>query len=462
MKTRRARSLLLIAAVFHGLVYVLLLPAWMGEDEPWHVEYTHHLATGHVPWGGVEMHGAEREEDDDRRLMPLSQLQVRRRIGGLDPEEISETQAATLSSMREEDFFRRVDFAPWHGGATNFDQVQDAFTATHQPPLYYALGALLTRVTGAKTPIEELRTLRWMALACYLAMIAVTLALARLVTSDLRLIGLAGFICAWLPMHARQAAVANNDVLANVIGASLLLAAALQLSRSKEGLTAQGAMTLVVLIALAFLTKTTTLACALLAAFAFLTAFSRGDRKRALFTALGCVVVAASGYVYLRATHSPSLPTSWSDLGERFTEGFNAAYMSELWRTTVGAFNWYSRDLPAWVSTTAMIVAFGLMMGALTKTASGVEQKGRAILVLCICALLAQCVMIGLRGVSAGRYLFPILPAAATLLAVGAAAIVPERSRQRAISFLVIAFIAFDAVFLWRGLLVEQYLVWGD
>ena len=62
MKPRRARSLLLIAAVFHGLVYVLLLPAWMGEDEPWHVEYTHHLATGHVPWGGVVMQGAEREE----------------------------------------------------------------------------------------------------------------------------------------------------------------------------------------------------------------------------------------------------------------------------------------------------------------------------------------------------------------------------------------------------------------
>ena len=81
MKIRRTRSLLLIAAVLHGLVYMLLLPPWMGEDEPWHVEYAHHLSTGHLPWGGIEMHGADREEDDDRRLMPLSQLQVRRRIG---------------------------------------------------------------------------------------------------------------------------------------------------------------------------------------------------------------------------------------------------------------------------------------------------------------------------------------------------------------------------------------------
>ena len=51
MKIRRTRSLLLIAAVLHGLVYMLLLPPWMGEDEPWHVEYAHHLSTGHLSTG---------------------------------------------------------------------------------------------------------------------------------------------------------------------------------------------------------------------------------------------------------------------------------------------------------------------------------------------------------------------------------------------------------------------------
>ena len=149
-------------------------------------------------------------------------------------------------------------------------------------------------------------------------------------------------------------------------------------------------------------------------------------------------------------------------MGERITEGFNAANMTELWRTTVGAFNWYSRELPGWVYTATMIVALFLMMGAFTKTCSGVEMKCRAVLVLCLCALLAQVLIIGLRGVAAGRYLFPILPALATLLAVGAGALTTERARQRIVSGVVIAFIAFDAVFLWRGLLVEQYLVWGN
>jgi len=142
--------------------------------------------------------------------------------------------------------------------------------------------------------------------------------------------------------------------------------------------------------------------------------------------------------------------------------GFNLASLSELWRTTLGAFNWYSRDLPDWISTTVMIVLLTLIIAAYTKISSGTEQRGRAVLILCLCALLAQFMIIGLRGVPAGRYLFPVLPAAAVLLATGAGALSAERRRQHIITGLVITFIALDAVFLWRGLLVEQYLVWGN
>ena len=324
MKTRRTRSLLLIAAVLHGLVYMLLLPPWMGEDEPWHVEYAHHISTGHAPWGGVEMHGAERQENDDRRLMPLSQLQVRRRIGGLNPIEIRETQEEVIASMREEGFFRRVDFAPWHGGSTNFDQIQDAFTATHQPPLYYALAALVSNLSGAETPLEELRSMRWIGFFCYLAMIAMTLALARLVTKDLFIVALAGFFCAWIPMHARQAAVVNNDVLAKTISGALLLAGAYQLSRVNGRLSLASVLTLLALIILAFATKTTTLACVLCAGFAYVTAPARGDAGKTLLASLACGGVLAVGYGYWRYMHSPSLPTDWADMSERLERGHSS------------------------------------------------------------------------------------------------------------------------------------------
>lgn len=461
MKSWRDRCLILVAALLHGLVYVLLLPAWMGEDEPWHVEYAHHLATGHMPWGGVEMHGAERPENDDRRLMPLSQLQVRRRIGDLEPIEIQETQEAILASMREEEFFRRVDFAPWSGGTKNFDQVQDAFTATHQPPLYYMLAALILDLTDSRTPIEELGSLRWIAFVCYLAMIAISLALARLVTDDLALVALAGFICAWIPMHARQAAVVNNDVLAKVIGGGLLFAGASQLSRMKGKLSPMALLILLALIVSAFATKTTTLACVICGGLAYIAAPARGDGGKTLAASLACGGVLAVGYGYWRSTHSPSLPTSWSDMSERLGQGLSSTNLNELWRTSVGAFNWYSRDLPGSVSSTAGVVVSLLLLGALWRVFRP-QKNDLVLIVLCLCALVAQCAMIALRGVSAGRYLFPVLPAIAVLLAIGAGALGPNITRKRVISGLVIGLIAFDAVFLWRGLLVEQYLVWGD
>ena len=461
MKTRRDRSLILIAALLHGLTYCLLLPAWMGEDEPWHVEYAHHISTGHMPWGGIEMHGAARPEDDDRSIMALSQLQVRRRLGGLKPSELGQTQEAILDSMREEDFFRRVDFAPWSGGAENFDQVQEAFTATHQPPLYYMIGAAALKIANAKTPLEELRVLRSIALLCYLLVILLTFLIARLVTDDLWLVALAGFICAWIPMHARQAAVVNNDVLAKLVGGALLLAGALQLSSKRRELTPSAIAGLIILIAIAFVTKTTVFACVLCAGLAYVTAPARGDAGKTLAASLACGGVLAVGYGYWRATHSPSLPTSWGQLSERLGQGLSSTNLSELWRTSVGAFNWYSRDLPTGVSTLALTGSSLLLFAALWQLRRG-GKNDRGILTLCLLALIAQYGMIAMRGVSAGRYLFPVLPAIATLLAVGATHLGPKFTKRRVVAGFVIAFIAMDAVFLWRGLLVEQYLVWGN
>ena len=461
MKTRRDRFLIIIAALIHGLSYCLLLPAWMGEDEPWHVEYAHHISTGHMPWGGIEMHGAARPEDDDRRIMALSQLQVRRRLGGLQGYEISETQEAILDSMKEESFYRRVDFAPWPGGTENFDQVQDAFTATHQPPLYYMLGAAAIKAWGAKTPLEELYVLRAIALVCYLAVVLLTILIARMMTKDLWLVALAGFICAWIPMHARQAAVVNNDVLAKVVGGALLFAATRQLTKEKRELDLPAIAWLLVLIAVAFLTKTTVFGCVLCAGIAYVTAPARGDAGKTLAASLACGGVLAIGYGYWRATHSPSLPTSWGQLSERLDQGLSGTNFSELWRTGVGAFNWYSRDLPAGATSLAL-TGFSLLFFAGLWQLRRQGKTDRSVLIFCLLVCLTQFGLIALRGVSAGRYLFPVLPALAILLAVGATNMGPRVTRHKVVAGVVIAFIALDAVFLWRGLLVEQYLVWGN
>ena len=134
--------LLLAAAVLHGLAYFLLLPPWMGEDEPWHVEYAHHVATGHTPWGGLPLAAKDREE------MPFAHMQVRLRFAGLAPEEIAATEAEILDSMRGHDFWARVDWASWGGGAENFDQVARDHTATTHSPLYYAVSAAGLAIAG--------------------------------------------------------------------------------------------------------------------------------------------------------------------------------------------------------------------------------------------------------------------------------------------------------------------------
>ncbi len=74
---------LLVAALLHAAAFLVLLPPWMGEDEPWQVEFASHVAAGHAPWGGIATSGSSADRPhDDRELMSLPQLQVRRRRAG--------------------------------------------------------------------------------------------------------------------------------------------------------------------------------------------------------------------------------------------------------------------------------------------------------------------------------------------------------------------------------------------
>ena len=96
-RDRRGRWLLLAAALY-GLPYHVLLPPWMGEDEPWHLEYAHHVSTGNAPLGGGPfwLKAQIRER-------PLAHLQTMRRFPGVAAEEVDAILgAARLSSARAE------------------------------------------------------------------------------------------------------------------------------------------------------------------------------------------------------------------------------------------------------------------------------------------------------------------------------------------------------------------------
>jgi hypothetical protein len=238
----------MLAALVHGLAYLVLLPPWMGEDEPWHVEYAGHVGQGHLPWGGEEMRFGDRE------LMSLSQLQMRRKVEGLEAEEILRTQWALLDSMREHDFWARVDWAAWPGGAQSLDQVVEAHTAAHQPPLYYLLGGALLYVAGATDVEARMWLLRILSLVAYVAVVAATFALAERTCRDPWVAVACALLVAWWPMHARQAGVANNDVLVKVLTSWTLLVA---VDLAREGITARRMVKALALCAAALATKTT-------------------------------------------------------------------------------------------------------------------------------------------------------------------------------------------------------------
>jgi 4-amino-4-deoxy-L-arabinose transferase-like glycosyltransferase len=251
---RRATWAFAAAALLIGVVQLLALAPWMGEDEPWHLEYARHVAAGYRPWGGQPMRGATADRPDDRALMPLSQLQVRRRFADIPAERLAATQEAILASMAERNYYQRVDWAGVEAKRSNFDQVAPDFSAATQPPFYYLVaGGLLALVPSDDVEVQ-LWTLRGLSLLLFAAGALVALAIARTALRDERLALCAAAVFAFLPMSARQAAVVNNDVLAKLIVAVVLLCVV----RSLCGVKRRWELPLAgVLCALALLTKST-------------------------------------------------------------------------------------------------------------------------------------------------------------------------------------------------------------
>ncbi len=165
-------ALILLVYLLLATLYAVNVPAWQAPDEPAHFNYIHELATsGQIPV---------------------------LRMGDYDEAYIRE-----LTSRR---FPPELSIAPLRYEA-------------HQPPAYYLLGAAVFRLTGG-----ALLPLRLLSVALGALFIVLIYAIVRLIfpgRPELAL-GAAAFT-AFLPMHVAQAASVNNDALAEVLLAALLL-----------------------------------------------------------------------------------------------------------------------------------------------------------------------------------------------------------------------------------------------
>ncbi len=461
-----ATGLFLLAVLLHGLAYFAAVAPWMGEDEPWHFEYASYVADGHAPWGGgrVEYSNTALQTGpnapyDERWDHPASQLQVRRRFASLSDDAIAARQTQILESMERHHFYARVDWTGGFAGRADFDEVEPVFTATtHLPGYYLVLGAWLALWPGESID-GQLYWARALSLILYVLTCWAGLEFARAAFTDRRLAWAAALVVAWLPMHARQAALVNNDVLVRTLSVFVWMVCARRLA----GVAGRREFALAVVVAVLALFVKTTAAAGLGVLLLTLLLDTRRvrDARRVLLFAFGAALALAGMVAYWHFQHSPVLPRNVASFLMRIGRGFSSSAMHELATTWIGAFNWYSRPLSTPAYTVVGGATLALLVGGIVVLARGAAGVSRTTLLLCVLGVLIQCALPVLRGVGHGRYLMPALPAVAAWLAAGACAWGSDRARTRALRLLAAALVLYDACFLWAGLAPNEYGVWG-
>jgi hypothetical protein len=396
---------------------------------------------------------------DDRELMPLSQLQVRRRFHAIPAERIAAVQAQILASMAAWHFFARVDWAGVEPQRSDFDQVAPTFTATTQPPPYYVLVGGLIAAVGAESAEGCMWVGRVLSWVLYVLTVLASLALARCAFEDESIALCTAAFVAFLPMSARQAAVVNNDVLARCLAAVVLLMSA----RWLRGIAFRWEpVAALVLCGVGYLVKPTAAGAALtLLAVPLLRSRQIANRRRTAAIVLGIFAVVGLAVSILLTQHNTVLPRSWAGLFDRLQIGFSAEAVATLTRSVVGSFGWESRFLPDALTAALVLLALVLCVLTIVRVARGTALGSRPVLVLCLIAVAAQLALLAARGLPRGRYFMPALPALGVVLASAWIACWPERWRMRAAQLFALGLVAFEAVYLWGGLAVQEYLLWG-
>jgi 4-amino-4-deoxy-L-arabinose transferase-like glycosyltransferase len=469
---KRTRFLIIVAAVLHGFIHLMLFAPWMGEDEPWHVEYVNYVSEGQYPGAGK---GIELTQDD-LADHSLTHLLTKRRFPSMPYDQIEGTQHRTLQAMRDTGFWRRVDWAPPNSDARTFDQIELGFTAVNQPPLYYLLTGLLCRnnpgVHGGHWPEAVMRRARHQSLFLYVLTVLLTWMLARAAfqegggtLEEGHCAFAAVLVVLLMPIHSRHASIVNNDVLATMF-ATLLLALGARILARHETHPGPGRLSQAVLVvavaALAVLTKMTAAGiCALVVMVAFVSLVQGRPRGWWLLAGgLGTALIAAA-VLYWNQQHNPALPRELATYIERVDRGFSLQSVYKLWGRFVGRLNWNSRSLPESVYTVTCI-GFGLaFLSSVASLFRRPESMRRSVVLFCLAAVVAQAALVFLRGVPEGRYLVPALPAMGVLVAAGFVAPWKPERRRTAVAILAVLLLALDAIYLWRGVVLHHHLLWN-
>ena len=204
-----ALAVIVLAWLAMGTVYAVRTPRWQAPDEPAHFNYVAYLV--------------------QHRAFPV-----------LQP---GDFPAEYLERLKADHF--------------PADQPIDSIRyESHQPPLYYLLGAVVYRTTAPMGAEVQFLALRLLSVLLGAAVLLVAFATVSAIFPAWHGVALGSVALAGtLPMHLAVAASVNNDLLAELMVALIVY---LSVRSIRDGLTPRRTLWMGVLVGLALLTKTTT------------------------------------------------------------------------------------------------------------------------------------------------------------------------------------------------------------
>ncbi len=347
---------------------------------------------------------------------------------------------------------------------------------SHQPPLYYLLAALIYKITLSLSLWGRVVALRLLSLAfgggllviCYLTVKEI------FPTSEVLALATTGLV-ATIPMHIAMSAAINNDTLAELILALILL---VLVKLQKGGLTERKGLALGLLLGLGLLTKSTTYLAFPLALLAVFTSegYRRDSALRLVAVSFG-LALAISWWWFLRnlLTYGDFDIFGWRRhdaivVGRPHTGGFDLAaakhFLLVSFKSFWAQFGWMGILVDERIYLILFLVSALAGLGFLlflTKNLlhrellSSHQKVSLALLGSALFLIFASDLWYNLKFIQAqGRYLFPAIVPICLFFVIGLRELIRREYEKLFFSLLYLGFLALDTICLW-GFIVPHF-----
>ena len=463
-------SLAIATIVLVGLVlnlaYALIVPLWMGPDEPRHVEYVLLL----LERGRLVAWGDQLPEIEQKIIRSMDQVNFWRY--GIVSDDIFQPGSVPAS-------FDQI----WSPGLTH---------ELHQPPLYYLAALPLALVSRAMDIADQVRLMRLLSVVLATGTIIIAWLTAREgFPDDVPLALASASLVAFLPMHAFMAGVVNNDVLAELLAA---LTVYLLVRAQRRGFSLGLLLASLLTVCLCVLAKRTTVFLVPLFVLALCLQLIRQGRLPSrrlvgMLLVLGAVVLLAVGravdmlervtphlpgalqsliYVYVLFLLRPSTAQSYAVHWQEFISSDALAYyqrwLKMLFESFWACFGWANVRLGWWLYVALAVLTLVAIAGSCLVIWEGLrgtkpaELYQRDIIVLLAGAVLLALSVLAVkvvrewdsvpRATMQARMLFPALVPIAVLFAKGLLRWTPGKYRVASVVGLALGLVCLNAVAL--------------